>query len=182
MLAFWRHGYEGTSVAALTAAMGITPPSLYTAFGDKQRLFLEAARLYAGDPQEMAERMDAAPSARQAAADFLRSSAAIFTDPTTPPGCLLASATASGPPTSADVQRAVAELRRATRQVLVTRIKRDLTAGLLPTSTDPAALADLVMALTQGMSVLARDGAPYEALVALADQAITGWPDGAPSG
>ena len=32
---FWRHGYEGTSIAELTAAMGVTPPSLYTTFGSR---------------------------------------------------------------------------------------------------------------------------------------------------
>ena len=42
MLTFWRHGYETTSVAELTAAMGVSAPSLYTAFGDKKQLFLEA--------------------------------------------------------------------------------------------------------------------------------------------
>jgi AcrR family transcriptional regulator len=50
MLLFWRHGYEATSVAELTAAMGITPPSLYAAFGDKQGLFLAAVRRYVGEP------------------------------------------------------------------------------------------------------------------------------------
>src|SRR5438552_101336 len=39
---FWRHGYEATSVSDLTAAMNINPPSLYAAFGDKEKLFLEA--------------------------------------------------------------------------------------------------------------------------------------------
>ena len=46
MLLFWRHGYEATSVNDLTRAMGITPPSLYAAFGDKKQLFLEAVRRY----------------------------------------------------------------------------------------------------------------------------------------
>src|SRR5687768_4018099 len=43
---FWRQGYESTSISDLTAAMGITPPSLYAAFGDKERLFLEAVERY----------------------------------------------------------------------------------------------------------------------------------------
>ena len=54
MLLFWRHGYESTAVSDLTAAMGVTPPSLYAAFGDKKRLFLEAVALYlsgASSPQ-----------------------------------------------------------------------------------------------------------------------------------
>ncbi|MCK9194847.1 MAG: TetR/AcrR family transcriptional regulator, partial [Nevskia sp.] len=32
---FWQRGYEGVSVADLTAAMKIAPPSLYAAFGSK---------------------------------------------------------------------------------------------------------------------------------------------------
>src|SRR5438552_2002737 len=43
---FWRHGYEATSVSDLTAAMNINPPSLYAAFGDKEKLFLQAVERY----------------------------------------------------------------------------------------------------------------------------------------
>jgi AcrR family transcriptional regulator len=43
---FWEKGYESASLNDLTAAMGINPPSLYAAFGDKERLFLEAMERY----------------------------------------------------------------------------------------------------------------------------------------
>ena len=33
MHVFWQRGYEAASISELTAAMGITAPSLYTAFG-----------------------------------------------------------------------------------------------------------------------------------------------------
>ncbi|ECE6962102.1 TetR/AcrR family transcriptional regulator, partial [Salmonella enterica subsp. enterica] len=36
---FWRKGYEGTSITDLTDGMGITKPSLYGAFGNKEELF-----------------------------------------------------------------------------------------------------------------------------------------------
>ena len=71
MLAFWRHGYETTSVAELTAAMGISAPSLYAAFGDKRQLFLEAMRLYAGDPADMARAIGEAPTAYGAARELM---------------------------------------------------------------------------------------------------------------
>jgi len=43
---FWAHGYEATSLPALTSAMGILSGSLYNTFGDKRSLFLEALHYY----------------------------------------------------------------------------------------------------------------------------------------
>ena len=44
MLLFWRYGYEATSLAELTRAMGVTPPSIYVAYGDKKGLVRSAVR------------------------------------------------------------------------------------------------------------------------------------------
>jgi AcrR family transcriptional regulator len=44
--AFWRAGYAGTSMEALTAATGMNKPSLYAAFGDKRSLYFAALKLY----------------------------------------------------------------------------------------------------------------------------------------
>lgn len=176
MLTFWRHGYESSSIADLTAAMGVSTPSLYTAFGDKKQLFLEAARLYAGDPEAMREAMSSAPSARAAARDLLTGAACAYTGEDTPRGCLLASATASGSAASADVQRAVADIRRHVQHGLQARIERDVAERMLPPETDPAGLAGLVMAVMQGLSVLARDGADRTALMAIVEVALGAWP------
>jgi len=43
---FWEKGYEGTSIADLTEAMGVNPPSLYAAFGNKEKLFKKALDRY----------------------------------------------------------------------------------------------------------------------------------------
>ena len=176
MLTFWRHGYETSSIVDLTTAMGVTAPSLYAAFGDKKRLFLEAVKRYAGDPKAMAERIDGAATAYDAARDMLAAAATAFTGKATPKGCLLASATASGSVDSADVQRAVADIRDAVGARLRARIERDISVGLLPAATDAVALAGLVMALIQGISVLARDGAPRARLIAIGNVALGAWP------
>lgn len=177
MLVFWRHGYETSSIVDLTTAMKITAPSLYTAFGDKRQLFLEAVALYVGDPAEQARAIEDAPSARQAASSLLDAVAITYTGEETPPGCLVASAAASGSHAAADVQRAVADVRREFASQLVKRIERDVAEGRLPCDTNAMALGDLVVAVTQGMSVLARDGTTRQRLQAVARAAMEAWPD-----
>lgn len=176
MLAFWEHGYESTSIATLTAAMGVTAPSLYTAFKDKKQLFLEVTRLYAGSADDVQKALDHGPTARDAAHTMLRSAAIAFTGEATPKGCLLASATASGSSDSRDVQQVVAEIRHDIIRRLQQRIERDVVAGILPAATNAASLAAMVVAVIQGMSVLARDGLTRDALTGIADSTMRAWP------
>ncbi|PIL20798.1 hypothetical protein P775_07770 [Puniceibacterium antarcticum] len=175
MLAFWDSGYETTSISDLTAAMGVTAPSLYAAFGNKQELFLEAMRRYAGDHTALEQSMAEAPTARDAITEMLRGAAMLYTGETTPPGCLLASAAATGSPDALAVRDAVAAERRSVRDIILRRIAVDITKGLLPPDTQPETLADLAIAVTQGMSVLARDGADRERLLAVAEAASASW-------
>ncbi len=176
MLVFWRYGYETSSVADLTAAMGISPPSLYTAFGDKKQLFLEALGLYAGDPTAISAAVAEAPTAYAAAHDLMFAAARTYTGDDTPRGCLMASATASGSAASMDVQRAVAEFRRHVQGCLQARIERDILEKILPPETDPAGLSGMVMAVMQGLSVLARDGSDRATLLKIVSVALKGWP------
>jgi AcrR family transcriptional regulator len=176
MLAFWRSGYETTSVADLTKAMGITPPSLYAAFGDKEALFLEAVSLYAGSDEHRLRVIREAASAYAAASTMLMACATLYTGKATPPGCLLASSTASGSERSADVRAAVASFRTQGRQALRGRIKQDINLGILPENTDATSLSDLVFAIMQGMSALARDGASRAELEGIVSQAMAAWP------
>ena len=176
MRAFWRNGYETTSVVDLTEAMGISAPSLYAAFGDKKALFLEAVSLYAGSDDQRARAFAQAESAYAAASDMLVACATLYTGETTPPGCLLASSTASGSDTQADVRAAVAGIRTQGRRNLRRRIERDIEAGMLAEDTDATSLSDLVFAVLQGMSALARDGASRVELEGIARQAMAAWP------
>lgn len=176
MLTFWRSGYETTSITDLTTAMRVTAPSLYTAFGDKKRLFLEAVRRYAGEPEMSAEAIGSAPTAYDAVRSLLIDAATAYTGEMTPKGCLLASATASGSTASADVQAAVASIRDWIKTHLRSRIERDIASDLLPKNTDAAALAGMIIAVAQGMSVLARDGSSRADLLAIVEQSLCAWP------
>src|SRR5688572_4700394 len=76
MHVFWRQGYEATSVDDLTRAMDINPPSLYAAFGDKQRLYLEALERYQRSRREsLASWFEQEPTAKAAVGRLLTEAA-----------------------------------------------------------------------------------------------------------
>ncbi len=176
MLQFWAHGYETTSISDLTAVMGVTAPSIYTAFGDKKHLFLEAVKRYAGEPLQAVQIIDAAPTAWAAALDLLTSAAVGYTGCDTPHGCLLASAVASCSAGAADVQTAIAGIRGRIETRLQVKIADAVSMGEVSTGADPAILAATIMAVIQGMAILARDGATREKLQAVAGATMAGWP------
>ncbi len=176
MLLFWRHGYEATSVNDLTRAMAITPPSLYTAFGDKKQLFLEAVQRYISGPVTSESIIKEAPTAREAAARLLQAAAVGFTGEGTPAGCLLATSAISCSSAAIDVQKALADIRLRIEKRLRTRIERENATGSVRRKVDAKATAGYVMAVIQGMSTLARDGAKREKLLSVANAAMQAWP------
>ncbi|OIJ89362.1 TetR family transcriptional regulator [Streptomyces sp. MUSC 14] len=175
LMAFWEHGYEATSVSDLTRIMGIGAPSLYAAFGDKRSLFEEVVRVYADTHGAFGDRALAEePTARDAVARTLREAAAEYTDPAHPFGCLVVHAATNC--TSAEVERLLRERRNANIAAMASRIRADVAAGVLPAGADADALARHAGAMIQGMSQQARDGASREELEALAEIAMTIWP------
>ncbi|MFF7748166.1 TetR/AcrR family transcriptional regulator [Streptomyces sp. NPDC007971] len=177
LMAFWEHGYEATSVSDLTRIMGIGAPSLYAAFGDKRTLFEEVVRVYAGTHGAFGDRALAEESTARAAVErTLREAAAAYTDPAHPYGCLVVHAATNC--TSPEVEALLRERRNASISGLESRIKADVAAGRLPAGTDAAALARHTGAMIQGMSQQARDGASRAELTALAEIAMTIWPQG----
>ena len=85
---FWRKGYEGASMADLTETMGITKPSLYSAFGNKEELFRKALDRYVDGPGGYFQVALAKPTMRAVVEHLLYESADAVTDPNHPPGCL----------------------------------------------------------------------------------------------
>ena len=96
MLLFWRHGYEATSLADLTGAMGSNPPSVYTAFGDKKGLFRAAVKRYLSRSQTPFEVIAEASSAEEAARAMMEGSVLAFTGVDTPSGMAEMGAAALG--------------------------------------------------------------------------------------
>ena len=85
MEVFWRHGYEGATIAQLTEAMGINPPSLYAAFGSKEGLLKAALTRYSARRAAFMDDVLSAPTARAVAERMLIGIADTQTDPANPP-------------------------------------------------------------------------------------------------
>jgi AcrR family transcriptional regulator len=176
MEVFWKHGFEGASLHDLTEAMDINPPSLYAAFGDKERLFLEAVERYEAKHGAACPYADAT-TAREAIERLLTYTANEFCKSCNPRGCLMVMAATTSSTSSAQLQAALAEQRAASRARLKARIDRGLSEGELPRETDTGALADFYSTILSGMSLQARDGASRKRLMATVDAAMRSWPE-----
>jgi AcrR family transcriptional regulator len=173
---FWERGYEGTSIADLTEAMGINPPSLYAAFGNKETLFREALDRYEARRDEIMAEAFAAPTAREAMTRLLEGTADRLSDKDKPRGCLMVQGALCGGEECDAVKRDLASRRAEGEAMIRERLKRAKREGELPKDTDPAALARFVSTVMQGMAVQASGGATRKELLTIADMALRSWP------
>ena len=173
---FWKKGFEGTSLNDLTAAMGINPPSLYSAFGDKEHLFLEAVERYQAKLGPATCSFTDQPTARRAVEQLLTWTAKELCSSCHPRGCMIVLTTTTTAASSKRMQAALAESRAASRERLKARIDQGAREGELPAGTDTGALADFYATVLSGMSLQAREGASRNSLLATAEAAMRAWP------
>src|ERR1700761_1166575 len=164
MEVFWRHGYEGATIAELTEAMGIKPPSLYACFGNKEGLLKAALERYSKLRAAWMEGVCAAATARDVAERMLMGIADKQTDPANPPGCLLVQGGIACGTGSENVPFELAARRTEPEDQLRERFVRARAEGDLKENADPAALARYVSAVSVGMGVMASSGADRDAL------------------
>ncbi len=170
---FWQRGYAPAAVSELCAAMGINAPSLYAAFGNKSRLFLEAVNFYE-------QRYWAAPSRRfmeekdfyVAVNNFFTEAAGILLSPDTPCGCMVVLAAVNISEDEEEVIHTLRQLRLDTRNMFVEKIRKAVEDGQLPPDTRAEALGGAFNTFLEGMSLQARDGLNAEELRAAASYAV----------
>ena len=177
MHVFWEHGYEAASISDLTAAMGISPPSLYTAFGDKAQLFLEAIERYGKGPGGFGPRaLDEESTARRSLHRLLNEAADELTRDCHPLGCMMVMATTNCSVAAEHIQTALVKRRALGVAMMQARIQRGIDGGELPAATDAGTLANFYATVYQGMSMQAKDGATRASLLASVEMAMRSWP------
>jgi AcrR family transcriptional regulator len=173
---FWRHGYEGATLPELTAAMGISRPSLYAAFGSKEQLFRQALDRYAAGPAAYVREALCEPTARGVAERLLSGAIELMTDPRHPGGCLMVQGALACGEAADAVRQELAARRAASEAAVHERLMRARADGDLPAGADPADLACFMMTVIQGMAVQAVDGANREELRRVMHVALRAWP------
>lgn len=174
---FWRKGYEGASICDLTAAMGINPPSLYAAFGNKEALFRQALDRYAETRAGFVREALAVLNARDGIAALLRGTARSLADKSSPAGCLLVQGIAGSGDHAQCIRDELTARRAASQKAIRERLKRAQAEGELAADADPAALARYFSTVIQGMAIQAASGASRKELERIAEMAMAAWPD-----
>jgi AcrR family transcriptional regulator len=172
---FWRHGYEGTSIADLTEALGITRASLYAAFGSKEALFQRVMDRYESRAGSYRRAAQQATALEDAIRHLMTGPVELHGDKRNPQGCLGVQGALSVSPLSQAVRGDLAARRRRGELGILDRLRRAQAEGELRADAQPADLARYFSALIYGMAVLSADGASKKELEAVADIALRGW-------
>jgi AcrR family transcriptional regulator len=158
MLVFWRNGYRGTSVDDLTEALNINRPSLYAAFGDKEKLFLESVDYYRDQFMVPAARvLLEAEDLREGLGSFFQAFLNLVLGKATPPGCFVACLLSEECCGSDAIRDKLAGLISGADRAFAKAFERH--ESVLRGTLTPEQAAKLLTSTIHGLAVRARSGA-----------------------
>jgi AcrR family transcriptional regulator len=172
---FWLYGYEGTSMAELTEALGMNKPSIYAAFGNKEELFRKVLAKYLAGPVAFVAEAINQPTAQKVIEKFLFGAVEFLTNPNTPRGCMVVQGALTCGAGSAQIQQELIIHRQGYENALKQRFDLAIAQAELPPQTNSAALAKYLATVHQGLSVQATSGATKAELTEVVNIAIQNW-------
>ncbi len=167
---FWAKGYDRTSIADLSSAIGLGPSSIYNTFGSKEALFQRALERYVATHACFVQEVVATVEERGAETSIrtlLRRAARLYSSRDNPPGCAMLQGGGGGGSEDAEGARIARQFRLALEESLRGIFKKARADESL--SASPKLLAKLVLGGMRGLAQLACDGTSRRDLLALAD-------------
>lgn len=174
---FWRHGYDGLTLDQVAQELGVTKPTLFRTFGDKEDLFAQALDAYYVEfikPGE--DRLDAAPDLRSAVTACFSTAIERIVDGDNPPGCFLTDTSLSGGFPSGPVAETLARLQQPALVLLDAKIEAAIEGGEIDPATDPQAILHYILAQLAAFSALSHSHPPDVMLRSIAGFMIEGLP------
>lgn len=173
---FWTKGYEGASITDLTEAMGITRPSMYAAFGNKESLFRHALDLYEREKLDYTRCALDAPTAKGVAERLMRGGIDNQTSDCSAKGCLGVISSIACGDEAQTIREEVIARRASSKQAMVARLERARAEGDFGDEIECEDLINYLFAFLQGLAVQAGAGATREQLERTVDLALRTWP------
>ncbi|WP_439273019.1 TetR/AcrR family transcriptional regulator [Pseudochrobactrum sp. HB0163] len=177
MKVFWEKGYECAQINDFTAAIGITPPSFYAAFGSKEQAFREAVQYYTatiGGASLMA--LDEAATIQQGIRAMLETHAdKVYACPAG--GCMVSVSSIQCKPENKAVKEFLKTVRKDAFERILARCEKALKDGDLPQGTDLVQMAEFYHAMLQSLSYEARDGGNRQAIQNIIEMAMRAMPE-----
>lgn len=155
---FWRQGYAATSFNEVSAATGISKPSLYGAFTDKTGLFLKTLDLYFNNTLPLMETAFAIQPLRMAIERVLMEDIVVFTKRADQRGCYFICVFAEAARSDPRLEAVARKVWRRINQQIEARLK-SARPDELPPGWDFAATSDMVFSTHVTLAVRARSGA-----------------------
>lgn len=170
---FWRHGFEQTTMALLSEAMGIASASIYCAYGNKSSLFLEALQYYQKtywDP--LYEEFKQTADIHEATSHFFAEAAHILMSPNAPCGCLIVMGFLNLPENEPQLIEAIAERRNHTRKMFRDKLKEAISKCQIAPDCDVPGITGALHNFFEGLSIQARGDICLAELLAIASRGV----------
>jgi len=172
MLLFWERGFEGTSMADLTQAMGLNPSSIYAAFGDKHALFSAAVRRYMEIRAQYATKALEEPTLKRVIRALFNNTVAFLTTPGHPPTCMTLAGAAGCSLEAKPARDLMTEIRKQNQIAIRERLLKARKSGELPKGIDVDDYARYLSSIIAGLSIQAANGSTKEELKRTAKMAL----------
>jgi AcrR family transcriptional regulator len=172
MLLFWERGFEGTSMADLTDAMGLNPSSIYAAFGDKQALFQLAVKRYMKMRAQYAGKALEEPTLEKVLRSLFDSTVAFLATPGHPPTCMTLAGAVGCSVDASPARDLMAEIRKQNQVAIRRRLLKARKSGELPKSINVDDYARYLSTIIAGLSIQAANGSTKAELKRTAQMAL----------
>jgi AcrR family transcriptional regulator len=172
MLLFWERGFEGTSMADLTRAMGLNPSSIYAAFGDKHALFSLAVRRYLETRAQYAEEALAKPTLDKVIRALFDNTVAFLSAPGHPRICMTLAGSMGCSVDATPARDLMTEIRKLNEVAIRERLLQARKSGELPKDINVDDYTRFISLMLAGLSVQAANGSTKTELRRTAQMAL----------
>ena len=172
MLLFWERGYEGTSMADLTQAMGLNPSSIYAAFGDKHALFQCAVKRYMEMRAQYAGKALEEPTLEKVVRALFDSTVAFLTTPGHPPTCMTLAGAVGCSVDATPARDIMTEIRKQNEVAMRKRFLQARKSGEMSKDVNVDDYTRYLSSILAGLSIQAANGSTKAELKRTAQMAL----------